>query len=105
MGSSGEVEKFVMHNLYVTTLRQAMGYKASKFPLILQLGNNFMFTDMEHLLKLGASGQEQMTLEDIQAWMQDSHNKLCLYMSAGSISKSDKAPYFGVVLDVAALQN
>lgn len=104
------VEQFAMHNQVLTTLRESTRvvdgkYHATQFPAIIQVGNLYAFTDMTNLYTLGASGAQPFNpATDGVAWATNTNDKICVYMSAASQSKSDNAPYFGAILDVAPFQ-
>lgn len=102
--AEGIVEEFKMHNDTLVKLRAFKGNDATEFPVILQVGNLFAFTDGQNMFTLDGTTQKPFDpTTDGVAWATDTHNKICVYMSAASQSGSDKAPYFGVVLDIAPI--
>lgn len=100
LNADGSVnDNIYMNNLYVQSLKAAVGGNGTLFPVVFQTGDLFMFTDTQNLYTLGAQGQQAFNpATDGLAWATDTHKTLGVYMSAGSISKSANAPYFGVVL-------
>lgn len=103
---SGVVDQFMMHNQTLVTLRAAVQNNATMFPVILQVGNLFAYNKGDaNLYKLGATSEQAFDpATDGVAWATDTHDKICVYMSAASQSKSKNAPYFGVILDIMPLQ-
>ncbi len=96
------VEEFNTRNQYVKNLSAAVGMDGTKFAPIFQTGNLMTFTDMTNLYTWGASGQQLFdATTDGLSWFTDTHEKLAIYMSAGSQSGSANAPYFGVVVGSA----
>ncbi len=93
------VEKFDLMNSYVQTLRATAENDGTQFAPIFQTGSNMMFTNGAGLYTLGATGAQQFNATDGVSWATDTHSKLAIYMSAGVLSKSKNAPYFGVILD------
>ena len=90
-----------MHNDTLVKLRAASQNDAKMFPVILQVGNLFAFTDGQNMFTLDGTTQKPFDpATDGVAWATDAHDKICVYMSAASQSGSSKAPYFGVVLDI-----
>ncbi len=103
VSASGEaIDNFSMNNLYVKSLRQAAGNDGRGFAPIFQAGNNFMFYNPSaapYLYTLGAQGAQPFNpATDGVKWATDTHKTLGIYMSAGSMSNSANAPYFGVIL-------
>lgn len=97
------IDKFDLNNQYVQALRAQAGNDATKFAPILQTGENMMFTDGKGLYTLGASGAQPFNpATDGLSWATDTHNKLGIFMSAGVLSMSKNAPYFGVIVDCAS---
>lgn len=95
------VDVFAMHNTVLSALRANANNDAKKFPPILQLGNNYAFTDTKALYTLGASGSQPFNpATDGAAWSSDGHNLLGVYLSAGLATNSSNAPYFGVILEI-----
>ena len=72
----------------------------------MQVGNNFAFTDGTNMFTLSAQGAPQPFNPETDGvvWATDTHDKICVYMSAASQSQSTMAPYFGVILDIMPLQ-
>lgn len=102
--AEGIVDEFKMHNDTLVKLRASADNKATKFPVILQVGNLFAFTDGQNLFTLNGNTPEPFDpATDGLAWAKDTHDKICVYLSAASQTGSDLAPYFGVVLDVKPL--
>lgn len=102
--AEGIVEEFKMHNDTLVKLRAAAQNNAKMFPVILQVGNLFAFTDGQNMFTLDGNTKKPFDpATDGVAWATDAHDKICVYMSAASQSGSDKAPYFGVVLDIYEL--
>lgn len=109
--AEGTVEEFKMHNEVLVALRAAglaneNNQGAKNFPVILQVGNNFAFTDGTNMFTLSAQGAPQPFNPETDGvvWATDTHDKICVYMSAASQSQSTMAPYFGVILDIMPLQ-
>lgn len=93
------IDNFSMNNLYVKSLRAAVQNDGRKFAPIFQTGNLFMYTDMTNLYTLGAQGPQAFNPQtDGLAWATNTNKTLGIYMSAGSMSQSANAPYFGVIL-------
>ena len=96
------VEQFNVQNNYVQTLTAAQGGNAVNFPPIFQTGELKMFTDMTSLYTLGATGKQPFNpATDGVSWATDTHDKLAVYMSAGSMSQASNAPYFAAILGSA----
>lgn len=102
---------YAMHNNLVKSLRMLQNKDGTKFPLIAEMCSSsvqteqmkdlFMMTDLKDILDI----PNVATAETYkQAWQAaksaDYNNKVCIYLSAGSLSNSKFAPYFGVILDI-----
>mgnify|MGYP006955898582 CR=1 FL=1 len=97
------IEKFDLMNPYVQALRAQAQNDGTRFAPIFQTGENMMFTDGQGLYTLGATGAQPFNpATDGVKWATDTHSKLAVYMSAGALSHSKNAPYFGVILDCAS---
>lgn len=100
------LEQFDTRNMYVQTLSYAVGNNGKLFAPIFQTGSLFTYTDGAALYTLGADGQQAFNFTtDFASWYSDTHDKLGIYMSAGTQSGSENAPYFGVVVGSARYDN
>lgn len=120
----GQSNEYKLHNSYVKTVRQLTQKNGTNFLLLAQMGSLWLATDQQGLINpdgiqqyygtVQSQGKEAArtaswgTTQAMQAsagqWMQASaatySNKVCIYLSAGSLSGSANAPYFGVILDI-----
>ncbi len=108
MTKDGEtvIDQFNMHNNYLVALRANANNNAKNFPIILQTGENFMFTDGRELYTLGTNGAQKFDpATDGVKWASDTHTKLAIYLSAGSLPVGTSvSPYFGVIVQLDQLQ-
>ncbi|MDE7454432.1 MAG: bacterial Ig-like domain-containing protein [Clostridia bacterium] len=101
--SETESIAFEMHNNYLVALRANAQNNATQFPVILQLGNNFAFSDGTALYTLGATGPVPFNpATDGVAWATDTHDKIAVYMSAGPSGGGANAPYFAAIMEINA---
>lgn len=95
---------FALNNSCLSTLRYSQGDDGTKLPLIVQLGDNYMWTDLSTVYSYTAANP-MGTFDETAAygWATATNDKVAIYLSAGSTTKSSNAPYFGVVLGISAL--
>ncbi|MDE7372789.1 MAG: hypothetical protein K2N18_01870, partial [Clostridia bacterium] len=100
-------EQFAMHNSMLVQLREASklpalggngSYDATKFPIILQLGNNIAYNKGDGKMY---SMQGELTQQEYGAWMMDNtHHTLGVYLSCAAVTKSRVAPYFCAIVEI-----
>ncbi len=117
---------FAMHNSLTTTARKITQKDGSKYLLFAQMGDSWLATDLDNSIyptesgittyysQVGTAGKVTASAKswgDVDQrtfigsnWMGKSadayNNKVCIYLSAGAVSGSAGAPYFGAILDI-----